>query len=111
MLEDGIIPGLYWPMFVCILTENLRSVKNLWISRKCDNRNFTLRIQVCWDMGLCQWVKYSAVTTFLQNVWNHLPTNKTLCPRRPNSSEKHCENLNSGKVHFLSNVLFYDYSW
>jgi hypothetical protein len=23
MLEDGIIPGLYWPMFVLILTENM----------------------------------------------------------------------------------------
>jgi len=43
-LEDGIIPGLYWPMFVCILTENMRCVTNLWISRKCDNINFTLKI-------------------------------------------------------------------
>lgn len=27
-LEGGIIPGLYWPMFVCILTENIRCVTN-----------------------------------------------------------------------------------
>jgi hypothetical protein len=36
VLEDGIIPGLYWPMFVCILTENMRyvqtsiDIKKMW---------------------------------------------------------------------------------